>query len=69
MLAKIIAIIAHEILDPVVAEYRKLDTDETEQPEGRPELSCVSAVTETRWHPAQDVPATAVGFSRRNGAS
>jgi hypothetical protein len=62
MLAKIIALVAHEILDPIIAEYRKLDADE-------PELSCVSAVTETRWHPAPEVPATAVGFSRQDGAS
>lgn len=64
MLAKIVALVAHEILAPVLAEYRKLDAGPAE-PAGQPqgELSCTSASTERAWAPAAEAPAAAFGFA------
>src|ERR1035438_4820842 len=81
MLAKLVALIAHEILGPIVAEYRRLDEAETaevaEEPVPVPaavlshgELSCVDARTERApgWDHDTRAPVTAqvpTGFVSR----
>jgi hypothetical protein len=71
MLAKIVALVAHEI----VTEYRKLDSPAAPASGGsHSELSCVCATTEraATWDHDTKPPVTArvVGFSRRrDGAS
>jgi hypothetical protein len=78
MLARIIAVIAHEILGPIAAEYRKLDAPELagvpdEPASGVPhgELSCVDAITERApgWDHDIRAPVTAraAGFGRPPG--
>ena len=80
MLAKLVALIAHEILGPIVAEYRRLDAPEPADVPDEPapslpagELSCVTSVTERApgWDHDTRAPVTAraTGFGRAASGS